>query len=105
MYVHHDWNTMVSRARSAFPQIAGHVLLPRATGIEQAAIKARERLENGVLQRIFADVPDQFLVTEGNGEFIDPAARRDAYVHFFAERLQHSAIFEGEAIRAHERQL
>ncbi len=105
MYFHHDWNTMAQKARAPFPQIAEHILLPWASEIRQASAKARNVLSEDLLRRIFADVPDAFLTVNGDNEPIEPELRRQAYVRFFAERLQHSDIFEEEAIRAHERQL
>ena len=98
LYFHHNWETMPSKARSPFAQVEQHVLLPLAAELGAAASVARERLDEDVLRDVLALVPDEFL-----GE--DAAERRAAYLDFFLERLEHAAIFEEEAARAHQRQL
>ncbi len=99
MYFHHNWETMPAKARSAFPQIEQHVLLPFAREIAPAAVQARAKLTEPRLRGILAMVPDFFLGED------EAATKREAYLRFFLERLEHSSIFEEEAIRAHERQL
>ncbi len=98
MYFHHHWETMPGKARSPFPQIDQHVLLPFATDISAAGAVARARLNEAVLRNILALVPESFLGNDAEGI-------RNAYVDFFLERLEHAHIFEEEAARAHQRQL
>lgn len=98
MYFHHHWETMPGKARSPFPQIDQHVLLPFASEIAAAGAVARERLNESVLSDILALVPDDFLGSDAEGI-------REAYLRFFVERLEHADIFEQETIRARERQL
>jgi hypothetical protein len=99
MYFHHNWDSMPTKARSPFAQVEHHVLLPFASTIPQAGEKARSLLNETVLRAILSEVPALFL-----GEDEAPAMR-EAYLNFFLERLQHSAIFEEEADRARQRQL
>jgi hypothetical protein len=99
MYFHHNWESMPSKARSPFAQSEHHVLLPFASAISDAGQKARTLLHEDGLRTILAMVPDDFLGLE------EAAAKRDAYLSFFLERLAHASIFEEEAIRARERQL
>lgn len=98
MYFHHHWETMPGKARSPFPQIDQHVLLPFATDIAEAGAVARTRLNEEILHNILALVPESFLGNDAEGI-------RNAYVEFFLERLEHAHIFEEEAARAHQRQL
>lgn len=83
IFPHHDWSTMRSRAESRFPQSAQHVLLPWATQISAAGVKARAVLTTEVLQRVLAEVPDEWL-TEPDWS---PDAQRAAYLEFFERRL------------------
>jgi len=88
MYFHHHWETMPGKARSPFPQIDQHVLLPFATDIAAAGAVARTRLNEETLRNILTLVPESFLGNDADGI-------RNAYVEFFFERLEH----------AHQRQL
>jgi hypothetical protein len=99
MYFHHNWETMAAKARSPFAQIEHHVLLQFASVIGEASKKAHTLLNEDTLREILALVPDWFLGEE------EAVAKREAYVSFFLERLEHSAIFEEEAEHARQRQL
>jgi hypothetical protein len=99
MYFHHNWDTMPAKARAPFPQIEHHVLLPFATLLDEASTKAHAALNEDVLRDILALVPDSFLGED------EASGKREAYLHFFLERLEHSAIFEEEARHARQRQL
>jgi hypothetical protein len=104
MFFHHNWETMPSKARSPFAQIEHHVLLPHASDLHTASQRAHLLLNEGVLRDILAMVPDSFLsASEAISE--EAATKREAYLRFFLERLEHSTIFEEEAARAYQRQL
>jgi hypothetical protein len=97
MYFHHNWESMPTKARAPFAQVEHHVLLPFATGIPAASEKAHALLNGDVLRGILALVPDMFL-SESEAD-----TKRQAYLRFFMERLEHSGIFEEEAERARQR--
>ena len=104
MFFHHNWETMPSKARSPFAQIEHHVLLPHASDLHAASQRAHLLLNEGVLRNILSMVPDLFLsASEAASE--EAATKREAYIRFFVERLEHSATFEEEADRAYQRQL
>jgi len=90
LYFHHDWKDTAQSARSRFPAIRDHVLLPWASRIEEADRDLRARLSPEVLTRILELVPDAWL-----------AARREDYVDYFVQRLEAGAFVE-EAVRARE---
>jgi hypothetical protein len=90
LYFHHDWKDTAQMARSRFPQIRDHVLLPWADHIEQASRELRQKLDASVLTGILEDVPDAWL-----------SARRADYLDYFLQRLEDSAFVE-EAVRARE---
>ena len=101
LYFHHDWATMPARIESPFPEIRQHILLPWASGIEQAAAEAHARLTGQVFEELARQVPDVWLEQVVPG--LNAAQMRAAYVDFFLRRLRASHIFEQEAIRAHAR--
>ena len=90
LYFHHDWKDTARMARSRFPAIREHVLLPWAARIEQADRDLRARLSRQVLEDVVGRVPEGWLSTG-----------RDAYVEYFLHRLDAASEFVEEAVRAH----
>jgi hypothetical protein len=101
LFFHHDWATMETKAASPFKQIDQHVLLPWAKEIAQAGAAAREKLSDGVFERIVDAVPDAWLEAIPGG--LSAAERRAGYVDFFRRRLEAAHIFEQEATDARTR--
>jgi hypothetical protein len=101
LFFHHDWATMETKIASPFKQIGQHVLLPWAGEIERAGEVARERLGDGVLERVMGAVPDAWLEAIPGG--LSAAERRAGYVEFFRRRLEARQIFEQEATDARSR--
>jgi hypothetical protein len=98
LYFHHDWKDTASKARSPFPAIRHHVLLPWASRIAQADTSLRTLLNRDVLNGILDQVPDAWLLPEP--ELPTPAAKRAAYVDYFVHRLDAASEFVEEAMRA-----
>ena len=101
LFFHHDWPHAEAKAESPFAASEHHVLLPWASAIEQAGQQARAILTPDLLARTLAEVPDQWL--ESLQDPLPAAQRRQAYLAYLLRRLQASANFEQEAIRAHHR--
>jgi hypothetical protein len=101
LFFHHDWPTMEKKIASPFAEIEHHILLPWASEIAQAARTAHERLTPEVLNDIVSLVPDAWL--QAIPGHLSIADRRAGYLQFFKTRLEASAVFEEEAIRAHSR--
>jgi hypothetical protein len=101
LFFHHDWGSMEKKIASPFSEIEHHILLPWAKEIAPAAKVAHERLTSEVLTEILEQVPNAWLESIGGG--MTAAERRVGYLDFFKRRLEASAIFEQEAIRAHSR--
>lgn len=101
IYFHHNWETMPQKIESPFVEVAQHILLPWASRIEEASIRAHARLSRETFAAILDQVPDAWLEAHRAG----PAAaeKRAAYLDFFVKRLTASHIFEQEAMRAHAR--
>ncbi len=91
LYFHHAWKDPATAARSPFPAIRDHVLLPWASEIEVVDRNLRTRLGETVFSQILENVPDAWLL----------AAGREAYVSYLMDRLSAAPLFVEEAARAH----
>jgi len=98
MYVHHDWETMLERAESSFREVKNHVLLPWSSRLAEADERARLHLTPEKIAEILEEVPDKWLLREGDG--LSSAEKRVVYLDFFSRRLKASAKFVEEAGRA-----
>lgn len=98
LYFHHDWRDPATSARSRFPPIRDHVLLPWAADIEPADKTLRGRLGEEVFSEVLASVPDAWLLPEPGVP--TPADKRRAYVDYLMRRLDAAPLFVEEAIRA-----
>ena len=85
LYFHHDWKDTAAKARSRFPAIRDHVLLPWAARIPKADRSLRAALSRGLLTQVLAEVPDGWLLPEPG--LPTPSAKRAAYVDYFCSRL------------------
>jgi hypothetical protein len=99
LYFHHDWKDPASSARSRFPAVRDHVLLPWAAHIEEVDKKLRAKLSQEVFSQLLADVPDDWLLPEPG--IPTPADKRKAYVEYLDHRLSAASLFVEEAVGAH----
>ena len=99
LYFHHNWPTAAEKAASAWPESQHHVLLRWASEIAAAGARARTILTPALIEEILSWVPDAWLATDE----ATAAERRSAYADYLLRRLDHSATFEQEAIRAYQR--
>jgi hypothetical protein len=101
LFFHHDWPSMEKKIESPFAHTGQHILLHWATEIKQAAAMAHNKLTRQIFEEIVDQVPDFWLESIPGEQ--GAAQKKAAYVDFFVRRLETSAIFEEEAIRAHAR--
>lgn len=93
LYFHHNWQNMDQMARSRFPAIRDHVLLPWADGIEIADARLRPLLNDALFDRILEQVPEPWLVS----------GKRSDYAEYFRLRLAAAPAFVEEAVNARAR--
>jgi hypothetical protein len=97
LYFHHAWTGEHAYAASPFGHIKNHILLRDAARLEEVDVRMKGLLVDVRLAGIVGLIPDEWLADDpGFGR----QAQRDAYLDFFRQRLQASAVFVGEAIRA-----
>ncbi len=98
LIVHHAWSDDPTRAKSAFPQIADHVLLPWATELREADAELSARLGRDAIESVVQMIPDEWL--EEDSSFPDLDAHRKAYVDYLMRRLEPPRPWLEEAVRA-----
>ncbi|HEX6707458.1 MAG TPA: HipA family kinase [Albitalea sp.] len=98
LYFHHQWDGARERARSPFPMVKDHVLLPRADALAAADRVLAQRITPALIRQVVDRVPDAWLCDEP--AFADAAAHRAAYVEVLSDRLQAPRTFLEEALRA-----
>ncbi len=97
LYFHHSWENLETISRSRFPAVRDHVLLPWASRIEEADRRLRPLLGEEIFTRVIGEIPDSWLETDPG---LSPADRRAGYLEFLTRRLEGSAAFVEEAVRA-----
>jgi hypothetical protein len=95
LYFHHDWADHLARARSPFPLIKHHALLPLAGDVRAADAALAPRITPAALRAIVAAVPDAWLAGEASA-----AATRQGYVDHLWARAQAPRVFVEEAVHA-----
>lgn len=98
LYFHHAWTSRDHYATNPFPLIKDHVLLKYASRLADADVLMRSRLASDRLADVVNSIPDSWLADESG--FAGKGAQREAYLNYFTQRLQSSAVFVQEAIRA-----
>lgn len=98
LYFHHDWGDFEKRARTPFPLIRDHVLLPWADQLRAAGDWACPRLSQSVLESVLEAVPDDWLIPEPGAE--TPDAKRRGYLQYLLTRLESAPLFVEEAWHA-----
>lgn len=98
LYFHHNWPTAETMARSRFPAIRDHVLLPWASRLEEVDRKLRPQLGAALFARVIDQIPESWLAAEPGLA----AERRAGYLAFLTQRLE-SAEFVEEAVHARAR--
>lgn len=97
LYFHHDWKDPVVSARSPFPPIRDHVLLPWADRLEDVDATLGPILTSQTFSAILESVPDTWLLPEPGAP--TAAEKRAGYLEFLVQRLNAASIFVEEAIR------
>jgi hypothetical protein len=76
LYFHHAPEPAEGHARTPFPQIAEHVLLPFASSMEEADARLAPRVTRELLEDVAAAVPPEWLAGEDAGVYVDYLSRR-----------------------------
>jgi len=85
LYFHHNWNNWESHLGRTFPQIKDHVLLSKATELDQAATEIKNNLNSELINLILSNIPKDWLQDDTSG--MSPLDIRSAYGHFLMDKL------------------
>lgn len=96
-YFHHAWND-TDNSKKPFPFIKDHVLLWKATELDEVDKEFCCILDETQIQEIVQTIPDEWLSDEP--AFETNAEHRQAYADFLMKRVQHSQLFITEAKHA-----
>jgi hypothetical protein len=103
LYMHHTWNDYMARARSPFPAIREHVLLPAAGDIRAADAALAPLVTPSLVESAVAAVPGTWLASDA--PFAGAAEQRAAYVAYLLGRLAAPRAFVEEAADARAERL
>lgn len=94
-YTWTDWET---KAKRPFAYIKEHVLIQKATQLQETNTEFRKLLTDEKLQAIVNLIPDEWLQWEDTDEL--PEQLRTTYFQFLSTRLKNSETFTNEADNA-----
>lgn len=97
-YFHHNWQNFDAAAKSPFKYVKDHVLLNRATKLDEADEFAKSKLNNEFFREIVNQIPEEWL--QWNDVEETPEEIREVYYNFLKTRLENSEIFLNEAKNA-----
>jgi hypothetical protein len=98
LYFQHAWRQGERHAATPFARIKDHVLLGKASALQEVDARMHGLLTPAILADIVEQVPDAWLPEDAG--FSGKDAQRQAYLDFFVERMQVSQVFVKEAERA-----
>lgn len=99
-YFHHSWTNMEKHAKSPFPLIKDHVLLPQASLLEEVDKESKLILTEERIRGIIDLIPEEWLQWEETDE--TPEEIRETYFRFLMLRMENSEIFIKEAQNARQ---
>jgi hypothetical protein len=95
LYFHHSWTGWEAHAKSPFALIKDHVLLPKATQLDEADAEFKKILTDDMLKAITDLIPKDWLYWEDTDD--SPEVIRETYFNFLKTRLANSRIFLKQA--------
>ena len=97
-YFHHSWSNWEQAAKTPFALIKDHVLITKATKLQEVHEEFTQKLTPQVLQNIVNTIPVDWLEWEGSDQ--TPEEIREIYYKFLTLRLEHAHVFLNQAQNA-----
>lgn len=94
-YFHHNWNTWKNHLTRTFPLIKDHVLLERASLLDEASKAIISALNKDTIQDIVSKIPEDWLINES--DTLTPKEIRNAYIEYLNSRLSKIDVLVKEA--------
>lgn len=95
LYFHHGWDNWKTHAEGTFPLIKEHVLLERATQLDEAAEFIKSKITQPLLEEIVGLIPDEWL--EEPNDTLTPSEKKAVYVSFLSTKLANLDLLTQEA--------
>ena len=95
LYFHHAWTNWKTHAEGTFPLIKDHVLLEKATLLEEAATEIKATVNEEVIGNIVSLIPDEWL--EEPTDSFTPAEKKKVYAEFLTTKLSNLDLLTKEA--------
>ncbi len=95
LYFHHNWNSWEAHSKRTFPAIKDHVLLAKATMLDEAVIEIKKVLTPERIKEIVDLIPDDFLIDEANT--FTPDEGRATYFAYLNTRISNLDLLTKEA--------
>tara|TARA_R110000765_G_scaffold382033_2_gene473276 strand:+ start:316 stop:1095 length:780 start_codon:yes stop_codon:yes gene_type:complete len=94
-YFHHDWKNWENHLTRTFPLIKDHVLLQKATHLEEASKEIQNFISTEIIKEIIQNIPEEWLISESDS--MTPEEMRAAYIQFINRRLSKIDLLVKEA--------
>lgn len=98
LYFHHNWTQWREQIAKPFVQIKDHVLLRKATILEEVDDEAKQLLTPEHVRAIVEEIPTEWIEQAFEGE--DTMTIRAMYIEFLTERMAQSSVFINAAQNA-----
>lgn len=85
LYFHHNWQTWENHLTRTFPLIKDHVLLAKATVLDEASSAIKKTINRDVIAEIISNIPEDWLLNEA--DFLNPTEMKIAYNTFLNAKL------------------
>ena len=95
LYFHHAWSNWKTHAQGTFPLIKDHVLLEKATLLDEAAAEIKATVNEEVIGNIVSLIPDEWL--EEPTDSFSPAEKKKVYAEFLTTKLSNLDLLTKEA--------
>lgn len=94
-YFHHSWDNWETTALTPFALIKDHVLLPKATRLEEVNSDFTSKLNDTIIREIVNQIPEDWLLWEDQA--ITPTEIKEVYFQFLSIRLANASVFLKQA--------
>jgi hypothetical protein len=94
-YFHHSWDNWETTAKTPFALIKDHVLLPKASKLEEVNSEFTSKLNDTILKEIVNQIPEDWLNWEN--QTITPEEIKTVYFKFLSIRLTNANSFLKQA--------
>lgn len=91
LYFHHSWKDFEKHSLNPFPYIKDHILLSKASMLNEADLFAHEALSEKLFKDIVNIIPENWLMWDHTED--SPEQIREIYFNFLKNRFQHSHNF------------